>query len=331
MSGPETAVWGDVSAKNAANASSWITPLLLPGERVEAIFECSSFRPMIDSGVLTNFRIVGVPSALQGESRRQAARSQVVGVRTAGRWYGGAVILELPDEEMTLSGVPSEVADELGQALAQPLDPLARAVAQHDLTIAPTPQDHVELIQTVMASGVFLLIVFIVWMSPLPLGVKIAVTLVVGLLEMSTPGEIVRGLRQPSRGLGLSDAEFDALVDEVEASASARGLPVEPGQFEQLVQEAIDELPDFMRQALEANVPVIVSDDGEERGAYGLYHGDSIAYDDTQDRIVIFRDSLLRDFGSDRQRLREEVRITLLHELAHHLGADEDKVREFGL
>ena len=52
---------------------------------------------------------------------------------------------------------------------------------------------------------------------------------------------------------------------------------------------------------------------------------------DVPDRIIIYRDTLRRDFGHDPDLLREQVTITVRHELAHHLGADELGVRELGL
>jgi predicted Zn-dependent protease with MMP-like domain len=59
--------------------------------------------------------------------------------------------------------------------------------------------------------------------------------------------------------------------------------------------------------------------------------GDTVARDTTSDRIVIFRDTLLRDYGHDAEELRAQVLRTVRHELAHHLGADELGVRELGL
>jgi predicted Zn-dependent protease with MMP-like domain len=56
-----------------------------------------------------------------------------------------------------------------------------------------------------------------------------------------------------------------------------------------------------------------------------------VAHDYFHDRIVIYRDTLLRDFGHDPDRLRAQVTRTLRHELAHHLGWDEHGVRELGL
>jgi len=107
--------------------------------------------------------------------------------------------------------------------------------------------------------------------------------------------------------------------------------PHNPRDFEELVRDALDDLPDVLRAALERNVAVIVSDHGRRHRAYGLYVGDTVARDTTSDRIVIFRDTLLRDFGHDPDELRAQVLRTVRHELAHHLGADELGVRELGL
>jgi len=107
-----------------------------------------------------------------------------------------------------------------------------------------------------------------------------------------------------------SEAEFmelDPLVDE---------------DFEELVRDALDELPDLLRNALR-HVAVVISDGGRRAGAYGLYQGGQSRRDDTHDRIVIFRDTLRRDFGHDPELLREQVVRTVRHELAHHVGFDE--------
>jgi predicted Zn-dependent protease with MMP-like domain len=106
--------------------------------------------------------------------------------------------------------------------------------------------------------------------------------------------------------------------------------PYEPHDFELLVREALDDLPDLLIKALD-HVAVVISDQGRRHGAYGLYQGDTVARDNYPDRIVIFRDTLLRDFGRDPERLRDQVTRTVRHELAHHLGADELGVRELGL
>jgi predicted Zn-dependent protease with MMP-like domain len=98
--------------------------------------------------------------------------------------------------------------------------------------------------------------------------------------------------------------------------------PLDDHDFEELVRDALDDLPDLLQNAL-SHVAVVISDGGRRRGAYGLYQGDGAANDNTHDRIVIFRDTLRRDFGHDPDLLREQVTRTLRHELAHHVGFDE--------
>jgi predicted Zn-dependent protease with MMP-like domain len=106
--------------------------------------------------------------------------------------------------------------------------------------------------------------------------------------------------------------------------------PRNPRDFEELVREALDDLPDLLLKALD-HVAVVISDKGRRHRAYGLYQGDTSARDNYPDRIIIFRDTLLRDFGDDPEELRAQVTRTVRHELAHHLGADELGVRELGL
>jgi predicted Zn-dependent protease with MMP-like domain len=106
--------------------------------------------------------------------------------------------------------------------------------------------------------------------------------------------------------------------------------PRNPHDFEELVRQALDDLPDLLLKALD-HVAVVISDQGRRHRAYGLYQGDTVARDNHPDRIIIFRDTLLRDFGHDPDELRAQVTRTVRHELAHHLGADELGVRELGL
>ncbi len=131
-----------------------------------------------------------------------------------------------------------------------------------------------------------------------------------------------------------SEREFEEIVRNSEALAR-EGLAVDPEEnefmeldplddrdFEELVRDALDDLPDLLRNAL-SHVAVVSSDGGRRRGAYGLYQGGSVARDDVHDRIVIFRDTLRRDFGHDPDMLRDQVTRTVRHELAHHVGFDE--------
>lgn len=104
----------------------------------------------------------------------------------------------------------------------------------------------------------------------------------------------------------------------------------EADEFETLVVNAIDALPDQFQMVLE-KVAVVISDRGTEAHAYGHYFGDGVAHERYEDRIVIYRDTLERDFGHDRELLARQVERTLRHELAHHLGWGERGVGELGL
>jgi len=165
----------------------------------------------------------------------------------------------------------------------------------------------------------------------------VLVILGVGLLMLSF-GIRMAGWTEPE-----TEAEFERLVEESERLARD-GVAADPTEgefmeldpyddedFAELVREAMDELPDILQRALERNVAVVISDGGRKAGAYGLYHGDGVARDDVPDRIIIYRDTLRRDFGHDPDILRHEVTRTVRHELAHHLGADELGVRDLGL
>jgi predicted Zn-dependent protease with MMP-like domain len=101
-------------------------------------------------------------------------------------------------------------------------------------------------------------------------------------------------------------------------------------EFEALVADAIDALPEEFQRIL-GEIPVVVSDLGTAHRAYGEYFGDGIARPGFEDRIVIYRDTLERDFGHDRELLARQVEQTLRHELAHHLGWDERGVGGLGL
>lgn len=101
-------------------------------------------------------------------------------------------------------------------------------------------------------------------------------------------------------------------------------------EFEAMVVDAIDRLPEEFQEVL-AKVAVVVSELGVEAHAYGQYFGDGVARENFEDRIVIYRDTLERDFGHDRELLARQVERTLRHELAHHLGWDEHGVGGLGL
>jgi predicted Zn-dependent protease with MMP-like domain len=190
-----------------------------------------------------------------------------------------------------------------------------------------------------------------------------AVSLVVGFSD-SVPVRLLQGMAVFAAGAVIlggavvlalvqlagwrePESEFDKIVERAERLA-VEGW--EPGDteddsdddddeyaltsdedFRALVRAAIDELPLEFHRALE-HVAIVISEEGGRRQrAYGLYQGDTVARDYFHDRIVIFRDTLMRDFGHDPELLKAQVTRTVRHELAHHLGWGEKGVRGLGL
>lgn len=140
----------------------------------------------------------------------------------------------------------------------------------------------------------------------------------------------------------VSEDEFDEVVERSERLAN-QNLAADPDEldfleldpyrdedFEEIVSDALDDLPDILRSALR-NLAILVKDGGIKAGAYGLYEGDTVAGGNFSNRVIIYRDSLRRDFGHNPDLLREQITVTVRHELAHHLGADELGVRDLGL
>jgi predicted Zn-dependent protease with MMP-like domain len=128
----------------------------------------------------------------------------------------------------------------------------------------------------------------------------------------------------------LTEPEFERVVERAETLGAASALGRKPTEFERIVGEAIERLPDEFRRLVE-ETPVVVSRRGHEVGAYGHYFGDTVASDRYEDRIVVYQDTLERDFGHDPELLARQVEQTLRHEIAHHLGWDEPSVRGLGL
>jgi predicted Zn-dependent protease with MMP-like domain len=106
--------------------------------------------------------------------------------------------------------------------------------------------------------------------------------------------------------------------------------------FEEHVRRAIESLPRKLREAM-SNVEIVVEDENpEDPDLLGLYLGIPLtergsAYAGVlPDKIAIYRIPLEEEFGDDPAVLEEEIRITVLHELAHHFGIDEERLRELG-
>jgi predicted Zn-dependent protease with MMP-like domain len=116
-------------------------------------------------------------------------------------------------------------------------------------------------------------------------------------------------------------------------------------RFERLVERAIAEIPQPFRAAL-AEVAIVIADEptpdqrrenelAEDEQLYGLYEGVprteyGADWAAVPNRITLFRLVLEEDFADPRD-LADEVRLTVIHELAHHLGIDDDRLDELGI
>ena len=95
--------------------------------------------------------------------------------------------------------------------------------------------------------------------------------------------------------------------------------------FDEHVRRALDSLPPDLARAL-GNVAVVVAEeDPEDPDLFGLWEADEFM----PDKITIFRRPLVESFP-DPAELEREIRITVLHELAHYFGIDEGRLEELG-
>jgi predicted Zn-dependent protease with MMP-like domain len=112
-------------------------------------------------------------------------------------------------------------------------------------------------------------------------------------------------------------------------------MELDPDAFDALVELALDEIPDEIARLVH-NVVVLVQDDPPpgDPDLLGVYDGVSLTergvdHTGLPDRITIFRNPLL-DMCQDQDELVREVRITVVHEVAHHFGIDDARLHELG-
>ena len=104
-------------------------------------------------------------------------------------------------------------------------------------------------------------------------------------------------------------------------------------EFDEVVAAAIEDLPDDLREAM-SNVEVVVEDEPPDgRPLLGLYQGVPLtrrtsAYAALPDKISIYRGPLERGYGADPEALRRMIRHVVLHEIAHHFGISDERLRE---
>jgi predicted Zn-dependent protease with MMP-like domain len=207
-----------------------------------------------------------------------------------------------------------------------------------------TPPLKVVLRAAAVALMVALSVVFVLAptsSSPLVRALELVAVIGLGVVILAVVVALVTGWLA---GWQQDEEEFELLVRRAERLAREDLVvppdeweflerdPLRDDDFEELVRDALDELPDLLQNALD-HVPVVISDGGRRAHAYGLYQGDGGGRrrGGHPGRIVIFRDTLRRDFGADPDELREQVIRVVRHELAHHVGFDEMGVGELGL
>lgn len=109
---------------------------------------------------------------------------------------------------------------------------------------------------------------------------------------------------------------------------------IDEAAFEELVGDALDSLPDEFLDLLD-NVVILVEDEHPEEELLGLYDGvphterDDYGGFVMPDRITLYRLTLC-DHVEDVEELAEEVLVTVVHEIAHHFGIDDDRLHELG-
>lgn len=113
-----------------------------------------------------------------------------------------------------------------------------------------------------------------------------------------------------------------------------RVIDVEPGRFEEMVATALDSLPAELGRLM-SNVAVTVEHDPGPPGLLGLYEGIPLTSRTTQyagvlpDRITIYRQAICAICRTEDE-VADEVRRTVVHEVAHHFGIDDDRLAELG-
>ncbi len=113
-------------------------------------------------------------------------------------------------------------------------------------------------------------------------------------------------------------------------------VEVSSERFEELVAQALDEIPDDLAEMMD-NVAVLVADEGDDPDIWGLYDGVPLTergyYGGGEmvlpDRIYIYRLPICGGCDSEAE-VVEQVRVTVIHEVAHHFGIEDDRLDELG-
>ena len=156
------------------------------------------------------------------------------------------------------------------------------------------------------------------------------------------PGRVARDLRgrrrlvpAPRHCQSVIQRRADASSRVIwPASDNGRVIDVEPARFEEMVAEALDELPEGLGRLMQ-NVAVTVEHGPGPPGLLGLYQGIPLTSRTSQyagvlpDRITIYRRAICAICRTEPE-VADQVRRTVIHEVAHHFGIDDDRLRELG-
>lgn len=127
------------------------------------------------------------------------------------------------------------------------------------------------------------------------------------------------------------------MSDNVDMTDDAPALEIDAEAFEALVIDELDALPDEMVEGLD-NVIFVVEDRPEDGSLdlLGVYEGTALTdrgqygFGELPDRIILFREPLLAVADGDLEALRDEIHVTLVHEIAHFYGIDDDELHRLG-
>lgn len=125
-----------------------------------------------------------------------------------------------------------------------------------------------------------------------------------------------------------------ATLDEGDRASVARVQPVSPQEFEDYVADALDSLPPELAGHFDNVVVVVEDENAEDPEILGLYDGIALTERDSYsgalpDRISLYRIPLCL-MAEDTDDLIEEIAVTVVHEFAHHVGIDDDRLHELG-
>ena len=149
------------------------------------------------------------------------------------------------------------------------------------------------------------------------------------ILWIASSLEIEREIRP------LLDAQVLARQEEIGPDTPvSTGFDVPVDEFRQMVADAVDALPEAFGRAT-TNVAVVVEDEAEGRNLFGLYRGHPLTgyrirqWSVHPDKITIYRRTICEHCQS-RDEVRALVYRTVIHEIAHHFGIDDPRLRELG-